>query len=681
MGFSKADLFTVDQITSRTTLVVPEFQRGYAWQTEHWNALWDDVTSVVERDAAQHYTGAIMITDAPEGEPSELIDGQQRMVTIALLISALGEPAYAITFRNNEVLQNSYDLHALKREVLSAAVARDRSYYARNLTAAYEYFQGRAASLPDDAARAAYVSALRSRLKLFVLTIRPEFDIHVAFETINNRGRPLSTLEKLKNRLIYLASQDSDSRRSKQTIDEIHRCWKEVYASLGAGDQLLGDDDFLAAHASGWFRVERVAGWLSIKLFDEEFSTKRSADSAKILTYVRSLEQAAACWHLVNEPRRLPPVVAERLHALYRTAHGASKPVLLWALIRTVKEHRKLLSQPAVDTGWADAFAALAWEAERFGVLAIQASARPAHTGKSDFSLTAHALAVPGTRVVTSNPELTSPQDTSQGLALAGRHIRSLVDNLRASDVDGVATYADASFQWPGYFSAEHVQAAVNDRFNKKKGDGFYGWPFGKLVVLAWEDRLRGKRGSPDRRPWEKFHWSDSVEHIYPQTPEGDWENSINVGGRSRAQVAASIAGSLGNLLMLSGSFNSELSNRPFYSSDGKDKVSRYSHGSYSEQQIVHICDKWTIVEIAARGIAMLRHAQKHWDFELLPDDADVAEWLPYLFGPLAERVRRGEFYYDVKLDGRNVGKLVEKFNQPLVMASGGTTPRTGFKT
>lgn len=667
MGFSKADLFTVEQITKRTPLVVPEFQRGYAWREEQWNALWDDLTSVVSRDAAQHYTGSIMITDVADGEPSELIDGQQRMVTIALLLSALGDDAYPIAFRNNDVLQNSYDFHALRQKQLGAAVARDRSYYARNLGNAWEHFHALAVGLADDGLRASYIDALRKRLKLFVLTIRPEFDIHVAFETINNRGRPLSTLEKLKNRLIYLASQESDPQRARQTTDEVHRCWKEVYASLGAGDSLLADDDFLSAHASGWFRVERVADWLNARLFDEEFSTKRTASCDSILEYVRSLEHAAACWHLINEPARLPPKVAERMHALYRTAHAAAKPVLLWALVRLARKYPKLLSHPSEDTGWADAFAQLVWEAERFGVLAIQASGRPAHIGKSEFSLSAHALATPGTRVIASDPALASPDDATAALQLAGRHIRSLVDNVSGVDEEEEVTYTQPMFPWRGYFSRGHVQAAINDRFNKKKGNGFYGWQFGKLVVLAWEDRLRGKRGRPDRQPWERFHWSDSVEHVYPQKPGSAWKSQIRAEGRNKEQALTGVAGSLGNLLMLSGSFNSELSNHPFRSADGKDKVSRYQYGSYSEQQIAQICRTWTVVEITARGIAMLRHAQKYWSFELLPDDADVAEWLPYLYGPLAERVRKGDFY-EAKLDGRNVGRMVEKFNQPLAV-------------
>ncbi len=665
MGFSKADLFTIEQITSRTPLVIPEFQRGYAWREEQWAALWDDVTSVVERDAAQHYTGSVMITDAPDGEPSELIDGQQRMVTIALLLSALGDAAYPVTFRRNDVLQQCFDFHALKRAALAPAVARDRSYYARNMTKAWEYFSKKSTELDSVSVRASYVDALRHRLKLFVLTIQPEFDVHVAFETINNRGRPLSTLEKLKNRLICLASQEGNLKRSRQTTDEVHRCWKEVYASLGAGKELLADDDFLAAHATGWFRVERVADWLSTRLFDVEFSAKRSTDCDQILAYVQSLEHAAACWSLLHSPDDLPPAVAVRLRALYRTPHSASRPVLLWALIRLAHEFPKLLSEPDTDTGWGGAFCKLLWEAERFRVMVIQASGRPAHTGKADLNLSAHALAHPGTRLTTVRPDTASPPQATAAVEWASKHLHWMVDNVSDLDSGGADLFTNPKYTWSGYFSREQVQAAINDRFNKKNSSGFYGWPLARLVMLAWEERLRGTRGSVNKLRGEKFHWTDSVEHVFPQNPAPEWNESIVVSGRNKQEALAGIAGSLGNLLLLSKSFNSEVSNHPFLCKGGKDKAGRFATGSYSEMQIAKICDKWTIVEITARGIAMLQHAQNHWAFELVPSTASVDEWLPYLYGPLAERVRRGDFYH-AKLNGNNVGRMVEKFKQPI---------------
>lgn len=43
-----------------------------------------------------------------------------------------------------------------------------------------------------------------------VYQINDSFDIFVAFEIINNRGKPLSSLELLKNRLIYLSAKLGD---------------------------------------------------------------------------------------------------------------------------------------------------------------------------------------------------------------------------------------------------------------------------------------------------------------------------------------------------------------------------------------------------------------------------------------------------------------------------------------
>lgn len=39
MGFSSASLFSVRQVVTSLSFVIPEFQRGYAWNKEQWLAL------------------------------------------------------------------------------------------------------------------------------------------------------------------------------------------------------------------------------------------------------------------------------------------------------------------------------------------------------------------------------------------------------------------------------------------------------------------------------------------------------------------------------------------------------------------------------------------------------------------------------------------------------------------
>jgi len=207
MSFNSANLFSVEEARNTYAFVVPEFQRGYAWNRDQWLALWDDVEGTAARPDAQHYGGTIMLAErGVDSEDVDLVDGQQRMTSISLMLAALGADGIPIIFRNNEPLQTYYNYHALNQKSLGPSLKQHASYYAKNIADAAAFFAERAAALADDDARQRLVAVLQHRFKLFVLGVHKDFDIHVAFETINNRGKPLSTLEKLKNRLLYLVS-------------------------------------------------------------------------------------------------------------------------------------------------------------------------------------------------------------------------------------------------------------------------------------------------------------------------------------------------------------------------------------------------------------------------------------------------------------------------------------------
>ena len=95
--------------------------------------------------------------------------------------------------------------------------------------------------------------------------ISDDFDVYVAFETMNNRGKKLSNLELLKNRLIYLTTlynEEELKKDDKQALREkINDTWKEVYYQLGRNKQNpLNDDDFLVAHWIMYFQYTRQKG-------------------------------------------------------------------------------------------------------------------------------------------------------------------------------------------------------------------------------------------------------------------------------------------------------------------------------------------------------------------------------------------------------------------------------------
>src|SRR5271166_2529287 len=74
--------------------VVPLFQRPYSWKKANWQTLWDDL--LVQYDVADnstHFMGAIVsvpVRSVPVGVSKYMIiDGQQRLTTLALLLCAL----------------------------------------------------------------------------------------------------------------------------------------------------------------------------------------------------------------------------------------------------------------------------------------------------------------------------------------------------------------------------------------------------------------------------------------------------------------------------------------------------------------------------------------------------------------------------------------------------------------
>lgn len=82
--------------------VLPHFQREYRWEEKHWKTLWDD--AILTHDALpavsgssrspEHFLGALVVV--PDGTRKgtvpvhRLVDGQQRLTTLSLLLCALG---------------------------------------------------------------------------------------------------------------------------------------------------------------------------------------------------------------------------------------------------------------------------------------------------------------------------------------------------------------------------------------------------------------------------------------------------------------------------------------------------------------------------------------------------------------------------------------------------------------
>jgi hypothetical protein len=122
------------------------------------------------------------------------------------------------------------------------------------LAQAKRFFSDRVAALSREELEGLY-RKLTQDLLFNIFTITGDVDICVAFETMNNRGKPLSYLELLKNRLIYLSLKfDAPNYERDKLRRAINDCWKAIYHNLGRNkDNPLDDDRFLLTHYAVYF--------------------------------------------------------------------------------------------------------------------------------------------------------------------------------------------------------------------------------------------------------------------------------------------------------------------------------------------------------------------------------------------------------------------------------------------
>ncbi|GAA6833538.1 hypothetical protein AOH201_13410 [Helicobacter pylori] len=77
----------------KNQLVIPIYQRVYSWEKEQCKQLWDDIIKVGGDDKMDgHFIGSILyVLDGitHSGNTLLIIDGQQRLTTITLLLTAL----------------------------------------------------------------------------------------------------------------------------------------------------------------------------------------------------------------------------------------------------------------------------------------------------------------------------------------------------------------------------------------------------------------------------------------------------------------------------------------------------------------------------------------------------------------------------------------------------------------
>ena len=648
---------------------IPDYQRGYAWLQSQLTDFWDDLINL--QDGRYHYTGLLSLKNLKSSEttlwgsdlwmvskgfkPCHIVDGQQRLTTFVILLNEIVD--YSRTLKENEGLtdcdivlgyetledvvskyicqhrppnkqittylfgyevdnpSSDYLQYRIFNEPYSGTV--NETYYTRNLKFAKNFFRENLIALYEregmDGIHKLYLK-LTQRLMFNIHEIDDDYDVFVAFETMNNRGKKLTNLELLKNRLIYLTTLYSDDKFDKMDKDnlrkQINETWKEIYYQLGRNEKIpLSDDEFLRAHWIAYFAYSRRKGDDYIHFLLNKFSAKNIFEKktvavtddfpavvsdtdyetdtdnedesgegvtievsklkpSEILDYVNSLKNMAKYWYDTYFPLQSENLSDDEkvwVDRLNRIGIGYFRP-----LIMAVISRKDLKAEKRIE---------LFSSVERFIFICFRLGYFNATFRSSEYYRAARSI------------------------YLKEMDIDELINDINKT------TESNIEYALPNFITK------IEKLFDNK--GGFYYWNSIKYFLFEYEYQL-AKKNNLDKVSWEMFTKTEkdkvSIEHILPQTPSKFyWRNQFRQFSGEEIEL---LSCALGNLLPLSQSINSALQNDSFEDKKTSKNGGRrgYQNGSHSEIEVAQEAN-WTADCIYQRSKKLLEFMENRWKF------------------------------------------------------------------
>lgn len=295
---------------------IPRYQRGYAWEKQHVRDLFEDILEAIESNSS-HYIGTVVLSKSVD-DPKKfyVVDGQQRLTTITLLIAQLlrkiSDEETKLYQKLHYIKKNGkYSLTPLSRDAeffkvlidgdISTLEPQNKSQ--RYLKDAVEEMRNLVEQLPSPEK---FLEAVGT-LEIMEFIENSEGDAIRIFQTVNDRGKPLSIMEKMKSLLIYFSNKYLD----KKYDDEINSIFSdifELYDSIKYNSDKLGitlikrqnftEDNILSYHYVTYFsdNYEPTADYVLKNIKQALTNIRKESNYSQKLSdfinkYIESLKQ------------------------------------------------------------------------------------------------------------------------------------------------------------------------------------------------------------------------------------------------------------------------------------------------------------------------------------------------------------------------------------------------------
>ena len=332
------NVIPLDNLFHKRLFCVPDYQRGYSWEEQQVEEFLEDIELLGPK--RYHYTGTVVLHESGLGtspmdedgnsyDAVEIVDGQQRLTTIVLLLDSIsrsldgfsdaakvlsqgirrnfiatrgmsGQPLYKLSL-------NQDTDHYFKSSVLAEQLGVEGPQITseRRLAAAKEKIATHLATHLDVEGEAGekwlqtLYKKVATQLRFTVYEVEDEAEVGVIFEVMNDRGKPLTDLEKVKNFLLHTSiAIDIDNELAKT----VNGGWAEVLRQLMAAGLISGTDEdrLLRAHWLTHYNPQsrQWKGSRSVKdEFDLRKHRKRREDLLDSLhRYTEGLRASCICF-------------------------------------------------------------------------------------------------------------------------------------------------------------------------------------------------------------------------------------------------------------------------------------------------------------------------------------------------------------------------------------------------
>lgn len=318
----------IAHLLKNINVVVPQYQRSYAWEDRHVIDFLDDIERAVKGEAPEYFLGSVVLAEGEMTGRPEVVDGQQRLATTTILIAQVRDHFAAA---NDEKHHNIDSQFLMSRDLRSDGDVqklelneRDNDFFLktvlrpektpplpqrdshRAIQEATKLCKERVENLVTQSGSSEIlidlVEYLRDNAMVIALTVPSDENAFVLFETLNDRGLDLALSDLLKNYLFRIAGG---------RLAEVRAAWVSMYGLFEAsGTEGLVVDFIRQAYSSrhGIIREKELFGEIKKKVTGKQNAVQLADDlrtSAVLFQALLAPSQLASKGYSVSAVRHI----------------------------------------------------------------------------------------------------------------------------------------------------------------------------------------------------------------------------------------------------------------------------------------------------------------------------------------------------------------------------------------